>query len=69
MSLGRAMAVALVGLTGHLVEVESDIAVGLPAFSLVGLPDTALAESRDRVRSAMTNAQVPLPGRRITVNL
>ncbi len=60
---------ALVGLDGHLVEVEADIADGLPAFALVGLPDTSLAESRDRVRAALSNANCPLPARRITVNL
>jgi magnesium chelatase family protein len=69
MGLGRAMAVALVGLEGHLVRVEADVAAGLPAFTLVGLPDTALAEARDRVRAAMANAGCALPSRRITVNL
>ena len=60
---------ALVGLTGHLIAVEADIAEGLPAFVLVGLPDTSLTESRDRVRAALSNARAPLPSRRITVNL
>lgn len=69
MALGRARAVALVGVTGHLVEVEADVASGLPAFSLVGLPDTSLAEARDRVRAAAANTGCPLPPRRITVNL
>ena len=69
MGLGRALAVALVGLDGHLVQVEVDVAAGLPAFSLVGLPDTSLSEARDRVRAAMANAGCALPSRRITVNL
>lgn len=69
MGLGRALAVALVGLEGHLVEVEADVAAGLPAFTLVGLPDASLAEARDRVRAATANAGCPLPARRITVNL
>lgn len=69
MTLGRCPAIALLGLQGHLVEVEADVAPGLPAFGLVGLPDTALAEARDRVRAATANAGVPLPPRRITVNL
>ena len=43
MALGRAWRVALVGLDGHLVEVEADVAAGLPAFTLVGLPDASLA--------------------------
>ncbi len=69
MVLGRTLAVALVGLTGHLVEVEAHLAPSLPAFTLVGLPDAALAESRDRVRAAITSCGLAWPNRRITVNL
>lgn len=69
MALGRALSVAIVGMTGHLVDVEADIALGLPAFTLVGLPDASLTESRDRVRAACSNSGHPLPQRRITVNL
>ncbi len=69
MPLGLTRSVALVGLEGHLVEVEADIASNLPAFVLVGLPDASLSESRDRVRAAVHNAGFPLPARRITVNL
>jgi magnesium chelatase family protein len=69
MGLGRALSVGLVGLDGHLVRIEADVAQGLPAFVLVGLPDAALAEARDRVRAASANSSCPLPGRRITVNL
>lgn len=69
MALGRSLAVVVLGMTGHVIEVEADIALGLPAFSLVGLPDTSLAESRDRVRAACSNSGHPLPQRRITVNL
>ncbi len=69
MPLGRCRSVALVGVDGHLVEVEADLAAGLPAFALVGLPDTSLFEARDRVRAALANAGCPLPSRRITVNL
>jgi magnesium chelatase family protein len=68
-SLGRSRAVALVGLEGQLVEVEADVAPGLPAFVLVGLPDASLGEARDRVRAAFGNAGVPLPAQRVTVNL
>ena len=67
--LGRALAVAVVGMQGHLVQVEADITEGLPAFSLVGLPDASLNESRDRVRAASANSGYALPQRRITVNL
>lgn len=69
MSLGRALAVGLLGLNGHLVEVEADIGGGLPAFVLLGLPDAALNEARERIRSAARNTGVPLSARRITVNL
>jgi magnesium chelatase family protein len=69
MGLGRSLAVGLVGLDGHLVEVEADVTAGLPAFTLVGLPDASLVEARDRVRAASANAGCPLPSRRITVNL
>jgi magnesium chelatase family protein len=69
MALGRALAVAIVGMTGKLIEVEADITSGLPAFSLVGLPDASLNESRDRVRAATSNSGHALPHCRITVNL
>ncbi|WP_421740785.1 YifB family Mg chelatase-like AAA ATPase [Cellulomonas sp.] len=69
MVLGRTLGVALVGLTGHVVEVEAHLAPSLPAFTLVGLPDASLAESRDRVRAAVTSSGLPWPNRRITVNL
>lgn len=69
MVLGRTLAVALVGLTGHLVEVEAHLMPSLPAFTLVGLPDAALAESRDRVRAAVTSCGLAWPNRKITVNL
>ncbi len=67
--LGRTRAVALVGLTGHLVDVESHLAPSLPGFTLVGLPDASLAEARDRVRAAVTSSGLAWPTRRITVNL
>jgi magnesium chelatase family protein len=69
MSLARALSVALVGMQGHLVEVEADLAQGIPGFALVGLPDTALSESRDRVRAAVVNSGEMWPSRRITISL
>lgn len=71
MALARTRAVALVGVTGHLVEVEADISPGVPSYGLVGLPDTSLAESRDRVRAAIVNSgqRWPSTTRRTTVNL
>jgi magnesium chelatase family protein len=62
--------VALVGVDGHLVEVEADLGTGMPSYSLVGLPDASLTESRDRVRAAMTNSDQHWPAtKRVTVNL
>lgn len=61
--------IGLVGLAGHLVEVEADLSPGLPAVVLTGLPDTALHEARDRVRAAVVNSGQTWPNRRITVNL
>jgi magnesium chelatase family protein len=69
MSLGRTYAIALNGIQGELVEVEADIAAGLPMFVLIGLPDTALGESRKRVVAAAVNAGCPLTQRKLTVNL
>lgn len=69
MSYAKVLAVGLVGLVGHLVEVEADLALGLPNFSMTGLPDTALNEARDRVRAALVNSGEQWPNRRITVNL
>ncbi|MCU1546910.1 MAG: ATP-binding protein [Homoserinimonas sp.] len=69
MPIGRTSAVALLGLTGSLVEVEADISSNLPSFILIGLPDAALGEARERVRAAATNSGCPLPGRKLTVNL
>jgi magnesium chelatase family protein len=69
MTVGRTSAVALLGLAGSLVEVEADISSNLPAFVLIGLPDAALGEARDRVRAAATNSGCALPSRKLTVNL
>ncbi len=69
MALGTTAAVALVGLTGHVVEVQAQLAWSVPGFVLVGLPDTALSESRDRVRAAVLSSDIGWPNRKITVNL
>ena len=67
--LAKVRSVALVGLDAHLIDVEVDIAGGLPQFSIVGLPDTTVRESRDRVRSALKNTGFHFPAKKITVNL
>ena len=70
MGLARTRGVALVGVEGHLVEVEADLGVGVPSYTLVGLPDASLSESRDRVRAAMVNSGQDWPAtKRVTVNL
>jgi magnesium chelatase family protein len=67
--LAKVTSCAVIGLDGELVEVEVDISSGLPAFTIVGLPDTAVQEARERVRSAIRNCGLTFPQKRITVNL
>src|SRR5438034_11122938 len=67
--LARALSCAVVGLDSALVEVEVDLANGLPAFTIVGLPDTAVNEAKERVRAAIRNSGLTFPMKRITVNL
>ena len=64
--MARTHSIALVGVEGHPVEIESDIENGLPGLLLVGLPDTALREARDRIRAAIINSgeQCPSGGSR-----
>ena len=69
MALGRAFSVAVRGLDGQIVEIEADITPGLPGFHLVGLPDAALQEARDRVRAAITNCGATWPMSRLTLAL
>lgn len=69
MALAMSTSLALVGLEGHLVEVEADLAGGLPGLSITGLPDTALNEARDRVRAAVVNSGFSWPDKRITLGL
>jgi magnesium chelatase family protein len=60
---------SVLGVDGHPVEVEVDVTPGLPVFSTVGLPDSTVRESRDRVKSAIKNSGYDFPARKITVNL
>lgn len=57
------------GLNGHIIEVETDISRGMPVFSIVGLPDASIMESKERVRTAIKNSGIEFPLNRITVNL
>lgn len=67
--LARLRSAAVFGVEGYAVQVEVDVSYGLPNFTMVGLPDTSVRESRDRVRSAIRNSAFEFPGHRITVNL
>ncbi len=67
--VARAYTVAFEGIEARLVEVQCAVAPGLPAFSIVGLPDKAVSEARERVRAALAALSIALPSKRITVNL
>jgi len=67
--LAKVLSSAVLGIDAYIVEVEVDITSGLPAFATVGLPETAVKESKDRVKSAIHNSGYRFPDDRITVNL
>jgi magnesium chelatase family protein len=67
--LAKVHAAAVLGLEGAIVEVEVDTSRGMPSFTIVGLPDTAVQESRERVQAAIKNAGMQFPRHRVTVNL
>lgn len=69
MGFARACSVALVGVEGVVVEVQADLEAGVAAFTLVGLPDKSLVESRDRVRAAVVNSGAEWPQKKLTVGL
>ncbi len=67
--LAKTLSAAVIGVDGLMIQVEVDLALGLPGFSTVGLAEGAVRESKDRVRAAIKNSGYALPPRRITVNL
>ncbi len=67
--VARAYSVAFQGVEARIVEVQCAVTAGLPHFGIVGLPDKAVSEARDRIRSALTAMSIALPSKRITVNL
>ena len=67
--LSKVQSFALIGLDGVLIDVEIDVNNGIPSFEIVGLPDTAVKESKERVRSALKNSGRKIPTKKITVNL
>ena len=69
MALARSWSVSLLGLDGHVVEIEADLANGIPGLSITGLPDASLGEARDRVRAAIVNSGHTFPSKRVTLGL
>ena len=67
--LARVRSAAVLGVEAYLVDVEVDLANGLPAFATVGLPQAAVKEGRERVTAALANSGFSVPLKRITVNL
>ncbi len=67
--VARAFTVAFEGIDARIVEVQCAVAAGLPAFAVVGLPDKAVSEAKERVRAALAAMSIALPAKRITVNL
>ncbi len=68
-SVGRTWTVVLTGLAGHIIEVEADLSTQTPGFAIIGLPDKAIGEAQQRVHNACGNSDLPLPRRRVVVNL
>ena len=67
--VARAFTVAFEGVEARLVEVQCAVSPGMPSFALVGLPDKAVSEARERVRAALAAMSIALPSKRITINL
>ena len=67
--LARLQSAAVFGIEASPVTVEVDVSFGLPGFTMVGLPDASVRESRDRIRSAIRNSGYEFPAHRVTVNL
>lgn len=67
--LAKILSATAIGIDATIVEAEIDVGPGMPSFNIVGLPDTAVQEARERVRSALKNSGFTFPARRVTVNL
>ena len=67
--LAKVLSSSVLGIDAYLVEVEVDLARGLPSFTIVGLPEASVKESKERVKAAITNSGYSFPDDRITVNL
>ena len=69
MSLAKINSAGLAGIDGYVVDVQTDIANGMPAFEIVGLPDAAVKESKERIKSAIRNIKAAFPAKRVIINL
>jgi magnesium chelatase family protein len=67
--LAKVKSMSFVGIDGQLVSIQVDVSNGLPSWDVVGLPDTSIKESKQRVRAALSNIGYDLPSRRVIVNL
>ena len=67
--LSKTQSCSVIGIHGWLIQVEVDVAPGLPQFSTVGLPDNSVRESKDRVKAAIKNCGYDFPNKRVTINL
>ena len=69
MSIAKIKSAGLIGIDGYVVDVQTDISSGLPAFEIVGLPDAAVKEAKERIRSGIKNVGSVFPGKRVIINL
>ena len=67
--IAKINSVGLSGIQGFLIQAEADVSPGIPAWEIVGLPDVAVRESKERIRTALKHAGFQIPGKRIVVNL
>lgn len=67
--LSKVKSIALSGLDGNLVEIQTDISNGIPEFDIVGLPDVSVKESKKRINIAIKNSNIQLPSKKILINL
>ena len=67
--LSMVKTISLNGLDGHLIDVQTDIAAGIPSFDIVGLPDTTVKEAKERVKTAIKNLKYQFPSKKILINL
>ena len=66
--LSKIKSIALNGLDGNLIEIQTDIGSGLPDFDIVGLPDTTMKEAKKRIKTAIKNSGIEFPNKKILIN-